>query len=732
MRSLLLILLVGILLPVFLVRTGIYFRWVHAQYDKEMQSNLEMARAAAMAFDTYVKDLAHQEYTMGSALVSLVSPESREATKFLVVSASQYPAVRGFHWINLDGTIINSSNPRYLGLNIADRLHFRQALHSKTFVISDLLTSKLDGLPIFVVAHSIPDSTGRIAGVVAAVIYPDQLEQELFKHERRSIGVVTIADRQGHIVCSNPYTTLDAQHHPLVQDPLYRQALDGKEAMGITYSRILNARAAMAYVPIASFGWVAGAGVPASQVLAPLREDIIITGLTSLVIVVGAVGLAVMVHRRISRGLRGLQTHAAALARGDLGHDPEVAGISELQSLADAFTRSAEQQAQAEQALRDSEEKFRNLAEHSQAIIGIVQGRRFLYANPYLSAISGYSREELMDLDIAQLIHPSYRDVVLERARQRQTGLAAPDHYEFTMVTKDGRDICLDFSPTTISYKGRTAIIGIAYDITDRKHAEQQLKTLNETLEQQVAERTAVAEQRAAQLQAMANELTQTEERERRRLAQMLHDDLQQLLAATKFHAGVLQGRLKDDITRQRLQIMVDLLDQSIKASRSLTTELSPPILYDAGLAPALTWLGRWMQTKHGLAVAVRADETVDPLTEQVRVFLFQASRELLFNVVKHAHVQQAQLEMTRQDAHVRIVVSDQGVGFDPAAVKPMGGPGGFGLFSIQERIELLGGWMEIQTAPGQGAKITLWAPLQPPGKSQDRHVLTQDHTDAA
>ena len=113
-------------------------------------------------------------------------------------------------------------------------------------------------------------------------------------------------------------------------------------------------------------------------------------------------------------------------------------------------------------------------------------------------------------------------------------------------------------------YRGKPAVIGIAYDITDRKRAEQQLRNLNETLERRVAERTAVAEQRASELRAMAAELSQTEERERRRLAQMLHDDLQQLLAAAKFHAGALQGRLDGEPLRQRLAKVVDLLDQSI------------------------------------------------------------------------------------------------------------------------------------------------------------------------
>jgi signal transduction histidine kinase len=235
-----------------------------------------------------------------------------------------------------------------------------------------------------------------------------------------------------------------------------------------------------------------------------------------------------------------------------------------------------------------------------------------------------------------------------------------------------------------------------------------------------VAERTTVAEQRAQQLRAMATELSQTEERERRRLARMLHDDLQQLLAATKYHAGALQGRLSDEALRKRLAKVIDLLDQSIKTSRSLTIELSPPILYDAGLPAALNWLARWMQSKHGLRVEVRADEAAGPQSEETRIFLFQAARELLFNVTKHADVKRARVELRRrEDGQVQLIVQDQGTGFDPAERQ---GPssGGFGLFSIRERLEMLGGRMEIDSAPEAGTRITLLTPPASPEKSSD------------
>ncbi len=237
----------------------------------------------------------------------------------------------------------------------------------------------------------------------------------------------------------------------------------------------------------------------------------------------------------------------------------------------------------------------------------------------------------------------------------------------------------------------------------ERKQAEQELKALNETLEQRVAERTAVATRRAAQLQALAAELTRTEQRERRRLAQILHDDLQQLLYAARLNLGALQGCAASGPHAEELIARVDeLLSQSIARSRSLTVQLSPPVLYETGLAAALEWLGRHVQETLGLVVDVEAAAGAEPESEDLRILLFEATRELLFNVVKHAGTGRAHVSSsTAADGCVRVVVSDQGAGFDPA--RPTAGDragGGFGLFSIRERLELSGGRMEVPPPP--------------------------------
>lgn len=259
-------------------------------------------------------------------------------------------------------------------------------------------------------------------------------------------------------------------------------------------------------------------------------------------------------------------------------------------------------------------------------------------------------------------------------------------------------------------------VTGTTLDISDRKRAERQLQELNRTLERRIAERTAIAEKRALQLQKLAGELSRAEEHERQRLARILHDHLQQLLVGARFSISLLRGQVHDDGLRQSLTQVNDLLNDSIAASRSLTAELSPPILSQGNLPAALQWLAKWMQEKHGLEVEMRAAEEANPQDDQTRNLLFQAVRELLLNVVKHAGVKRAIVEShLTDDGHVRVTVSDSGVGFDPArAARGQDSLTGYGLFSLRERLSLLGGRILIDSAPGTGTRVTLLSPVRP------------------
>jgi signal transduction histidine kinase len=218
---------------------------------------------------------------------------------------------------------------------------------------------------------------------------------------------------------------------------------------------------------------------------------------------------------------------------------------------------------------------------------------------------------------------------------------------------------------------GQYGVICYYFDSTKLRNAELALQEANATLEKRVEERTQELVQLAAQLRALTGELTLAEQRERTRLANILHDHLQQVLVAAKFRTTIL-GRGGDDVAKQTAKEVEELIDESITASRSLTAELSPPILQEAGLNEGLQWLARRMASTQGLFVDLELGNS-GPLSDDLKILLFQSVRKLLFNVVKHANTRSAAVNLRRLHSSLQVTVSDQGTGFDLAALPPAG-----------------------------------------------------------
>jgi CheY-like chemotaxis protein len=227
-------------------------------------------------------------------------------------------------------------------------------------------------------------------------------------------------------------------------------------------------------------------------------------------------------------------------------------------------------------------------------------------------------------------------------------------------------------------------------------------------LERDLAEALAAKETAQDRLRFLAAELTHAEQRERRRLGQLLHDHLQQLLVAAKLRASLLDLST-DEKARETAAQVERILAECIAASRALAAELSPPLLDDAGLGAALEWLARQMRESHRLEVMVEGDLSLNPGAADVRTLLFQSTREQLFNVVKHAGVRAAQVFLTRAGAdRVAVEIRDAGRGFEVEASLAQGS----GLRHIRQRLELLGGRMELESAPGRGTRVVMVAPL--------------------
>ncbi|MFO7958050.1 MAG: PAS domain S-box protein [Candidatus Brocadiia bacterium] len=232
-------------------------------------------------------------------------------------------------------------------------------------------------------------------------------------------------------------------------------------------------------------------------------------------------------------------------------------------------------------------------------------------------------------------------------------------------------------------------------DVTSRREAREKIQAYQE------------------QLRHMASELSMIEQRERRRIASALHDQIGQTLALSKIKLGSLRQSLDERPEAEELEYVRQLIDDSISYTRSLVFELSPPILFELGLGPALEKLSRRIGDQYDLEVRFEDDGREKPLSPDLRVLLFQAAREVLVNVVKHAEATSATVSVERDDQKVRVTVEDDGIGFEASdPLQHARTEGGFGLFSIHERLDHLGGRLQISSTPGQGTSVTLVSPL--------------------
>ena len=215
-------------------------------------------------------------------------------------------------------------------------------------------------------------------------------------------------------------------------------------------------------------------------------------------------------------------------------------------------------------------------------------------------------------------------------------------------------------------------------------------------------------------LRSLASQITLAKERERRRIAVLLHDQIGQKLAVTYIKLGQVSG-----LSPQALEAAVGEIRQVVKHAiqdaKSLTFQISSPILYELGLEAAVEWLTEELQSQHGTVAYFDDDLQPKPLEEDLRVLLYQAVSELLLNVVKHARARHVQVSIWREGETLRLGVYDDGVGFDTAAIRKRWGrrEGGFGLFSIRERLRSYGGGLEVESRPGFGTQVVMTVPLQ-------------------
>lgn len=214
------------------------------------------------------------------------------------------------------------------------------------------------------------------------------------------------------------------------------------------------------------------------------------------------------------------------------------------------------------------------------------------------------------------------------------------------------------------------------------------------------------------QLRRLATELSLTEARERRAIASDLHDHIGQALAYVTQKVSTLRGNTVFSGMEEDFSEILSILNQTIRYTRNLTVEISPPVLYELGLSAAVDWLADRTGHRYGLTVRSSTSGKIQEIPENISVFIFKAVQELITNAVKHARAGQININADWQDNGLEVVVSDNGRGFDTTSLNDgLADTDCFGLFSIRERLSYIGGELRIESTPGKGTRISLFTP---------------------
>jgi signal transduction histidine kinase/DNA-binding response OmpR family regulator len=380
-------------------------------------------------------------------------------------------------------------------------------------------------------------------------------------------------------------------------------------------------------------------------------------------------------------------------------------------NLADLVDKRTAALNQANQELRKSEERFRSLMEQSPLAIAILTTEgKISEVNAAWQQLWGFNEEEVRQVleKYNVLTDQQTRDLgiapLVEKAFAGEQVILPPIDYAVNRTMADigleqikGRSRwiqCHLFAIRTMS--GEIAhVVNTYVDITEQKQAERDRNAYQE------------------RLRALASELTMTEERERRRIATELHDGAAQSLAFARIQLASASKAIAEAETAKKLDDVSLTLRESLGQIREVLLDLSSPSMNEIGLGVAISeWLEQQIGRRHGLKTSFTNQCGKVPLDDDVRAVLFRNTRELLTNVVKHARATTVAVRMEAKGDALQITIEDDGVGLNPDNAVDKS-HGGFGIFSIRERMFDLGGSLEIVSARGKGCEATLVMPLE-------------------
>lgn len=345
-----------------------------------------------------------------------------------------------------------------------------------------------------------------------------------------------------------------------------------------------------------------------------------------------------------------------------------------------------------EKLLKESEERFRCLAEATMEGVAVIQDGKILTANQTACEMFGYELSEVIGMSPLDFAAPESRELLLKKMEE---GSEKP--YELIELRKNGSTFIAEICEKAISYHGKPTRVTAIRDITERKKAEQEL------LEHQ------------KQLQAMALRISEVEERERKKMARTLHDRVGQKLAALSLNLNIFSQLLSED-TREKIYHRMEesqkLLEEISSHTREIITELRPAVLDDFGLVAAIHWEGKQFNDRTGIHTRVKGDEFPLRLSPEKETIIFRIAQETLTNIAKHAKADLVDIILEKREDLFLLSIADNGCGFDFEGFRMGNEKGGWGLAFMNERAVALGGKLLLESESGKGTRVSLRLPL--------------------
>ncbi|MBN2591825.1 MAG: PAS domain S-box protein [Sedimentisphaerales bacterium] len=348
-----------------------------------------------------------------------------------------------------------------------------------------------------------------------------------------------------------------------------------------------------------------------------------------------------------------------------------------------------------ELALMESEENYRSLVEFSPESVCVIAEEKIVFVNASaMKLLKANNPEEVIGKSLLEFIHPDFVNSFREDMKLLLEKNKRIRPREIKFVFPDGSLEEIETSATSVIHQGKQGILIMLHDITERKKAEDEIRRNHQ------------------ELRALSARLQLAEEQERRKIAQDLHDSIGQILAFSGRELKKLQKSVPEDAAKTIKEI-AQQLDLAITQTRTLSFDLSPGILYDLGFEVAVEDLVDKISKERKIQCLFKDCEKPKPLTDEVKVLLYRSIRELLINAIKHSRATIVKVSLLRLKSNIHIMVEDDGKGFDVSIQNDISTKRkGFGIFSIRERLNHIGGKLEIESAKGRGTKAVLIAPL--------------------